>query len=110
MKILMRRSQTAGRFFSVKFKLWAQLELDSEERALIDRYDFDRSILIFIHQENRIRNAFILAAMTAVIVFFVAAAPFGRAIGITAAICLGLTLFAMQTKYDFTGNSNYKNS
>ena len=32
------------------------------------------------------------------------------AIGITAAICLGLTLFAMQTKYDFTGNSNSKNS
>ena len=25
------------------------------------------------------------------------------AVGITAALCLGLTLFAMQTKYDFTG-------
>ena len=86
MDILFRRRQTPGRFRSVKFKVWAKIELDSEEHALIRRYDFDDSILIYSPQENLKRNALIFGLLCATITFFIVAASFGRAFGGTVGV------------------------
>ena len=74
MKILMQRAQTPGRFFRVKFKLWAKLELESEERKIINRYDFDQSVLIFIYQDYRFLKAFACGLVASVFIFFFIAA------------------------------------
>lgn len=97
MKILMRRKQTPGRFFGVTFKLWAKLELKDDEQAIIDRYDFDQSILIWIPVENRIRNSLIVGALVGVAIFFLVGAELGRTIGGFAAIAaaIGATWFLM---------------
>lgn len=81
MKILMRRAQTPGRFFGVQFKLWAKLELEGDEQKIINRYDFDQSVLIFVEQQNRFRNAFILGLLSAIPAFFLIAANSNRALG-----------------------------
>lgn len=97
MKILMRRQQTPGRFFAVTFKLWAKLELEGDEQAIIDRYDFDQVILVNLDQENRVRNALIVGLIASVPVFFLIAAPLGRATGSVAAIAalVGVAWFLM---------------
>lgn len=41
MELLFKREQTSEGVLKVKFKLWAKIELDEEEQALVDRYDYD---------------------------------------------------------------------
>lgn len=85
MKVLLRRKQTPGRFRAVRFKLWAKLEIDGDEQAVIDRYDIDEAILIYSYQENRVRNSVLLGAAAAVFIFFLVGAGFGRIPGSYAA-------------------------
>lgn len=101
MKILFRRAQTAGRFRSVKFKLWAKLELDkeSDESKIIDRYDFDHAVLIYHEQERLFRNACIFGVIIAVPAFFFIGYFLGRQIGAFGAFVTGA--FAAWLFYDF---------
>lgn len=99
MKILFRRRQTAGRFRRVGFLIWCKLELDEEEIALIKRYDFDKSVLIYSDQENLLRNALIAGVIVLVVAFFLVSAPFGRSVGIPVAI--GLWLFSTWFYFDW---------
>ena len=89
MKILLRRDQTQGLFRAVRFKLWGQIELEGDERAIIDRYDFDHAVLIFAYQENLLRNAILVGLASSLAAFFVIAGIAGRGIGTPAAILLG---------------------
>lgn len=45
MQLLLKRSQSPGRFRRPVFKLWAYFKLTDEERRLIDRYRADAAIL-----------------------------------------------------------------
>ena len=57
MDLLFKREQTGGNLARVDFKLWGKLELDEEEQALIDRYGFDRAILIEVLQPDLLRRS-----------------------------------------------------
>lgn len=86
MKILLRRSQTRGLFRSVRFKLWGKIELEGDERAIINRYDFDHAVLIFEMQDKLLRWSIIIGFVSLVPLFFIFAGFFGRAIGTPMAI------------------------
>lgn len=80
MKLLFRREQTAGRFGRVQFKLWAKVELDEQEKALVQRYRFDQAILIDAIQPNLIRNAVLIGLLGFVVGFALAGAFLPRAL------------------------------
>ncbi|HWT30356.1 MAG TPA: hypothetical protein VN240_04935 [Propylenella sp.] len=46
----------------VNFKLWGKIELDEEEQGLINRYDFDKAVLIAAFQPGLLRRAVIIGA------------------------------------------------
>ncbi|MDJ0977263.1 MAG: hypothetical protein QNI87_01875 [Erythrobacter sp.] len=46
MKVLLKREQRPGFFGKVTFKLWAMLEVNEDERTLIERYDIDKSVVL----------------------------------------------------------------
>ncbi len=45
MELLFKREQTSGGVSRVNFRLWAKLELTNDEQALMNRYQFDASVL-----------------------------------------------------------------
>jgi hypothetical protein len=57
MELLFEREQTPGTVGRVKFKLFAKVELDDDERAIIGRYRFDQAMLIEAFQPGLIRTA-----------------------------------------------------
>lgn len=76
MDLLFKREQTTGpsgigeslpflSFLGVrpKFKLWAKLELDADEKAVLDHYHFDASVLIDSYQPELMRKTFIVAGV-----------------------------------------------
>ncbi|MEO9687300.1 MAG: hypothetical protein ABJ256_13275 [Nisaea sp.] len=89
MKILMRHEQTPGLFRSVRFKLWGKVELEGDEQAIIDRYDFDQAKLITEEIEGLMKWSVIIGVVTVVPAFFVWAGFFGRAIGTPTALATG---------------------
>jgi len=97
MKILMRRAQSPGRFFRVSFKLWAKLELEEDEQKIINRYDFDQSVLIFIYQEYRFTKAFACGLLASIFLFFFIGANFGRDIATLVSLVslIAITWFLM---------------
>lgn len=97
MKILMRRNQTPGRFIAVTFKLWVKLELEGDEQAIVDRYDFDQAILIVSLQENLKRNAVLLGGFIAFWVFLF----FGVVVNRPTGVFFGLVTWAGATWFFF---------
>lgn len=71
MEILFKREQTAGRILKVKFKLWAKLELDEDEQAIVRRYDFNQAVLIAAVQPTLIRNTALVGAGAFFVAFVV---------------------------------------
>lgn len=80
MDLLFKREQTTGpsgigenlpflSFLGVrpKFKLWAKLELDPDEKAVLDHYHFDESVLIDSYQPELMRKTFMVAGSAFVI-------------------------------------------
>ncbi len=63
MDILFKREQTNEGIGKVKFKLWSKIELDEEEQALTQKYDFDDAILIAIEQPDLFRHAAIIGIL-----------------------------------------------
>ena len=69
MKLLLKRSQTAGQVGKVKFQLWGKVELDEDETEIVKRYEFDKAVLIEAIQPTLIRNAMLIAAGVFVVLF-----------------------------------------
>jgi hypothetical protein len=75
MKLLFKRAQTDGVSGKVTFKLWAQTELDDDEKHMVQRYKFDSAKLIDVFQPDLMR--------------------FSIGVGLAAAIVLYLLLWSM---------------
>lgn len=63
MELMFKREQTNEGVLKVKFKLWAKIELDDEEQALVDKYDFDDAILIALEQPDLLRHAALIGIL-----------------------------------------------
>ncbi len=61
MKLLFKREQTAGRIAAVQFKLWAKIELEGEETAVVSRYGFDKALLVGETDPDLIRKTVFVA-------------------------------------------------
>lgn len=72
MELLFKREQTTGKLRRVTFKLWAKLELDDDEQALIARYHFDEAILIDAIQPKLLRNTALLAIAASAAFYLIA--------------------------------------
>jgi len=57
MELLFKRDQQSYRSRHIIFKLWSKVEVDSEEKALIDRYHFHDAILIAADDSHLVRPA-----------------------------------------------------
>lgn len=77
MNILFKRQQTSGQVGRVTFKLWSQIELDENEKAILKRYRFDEALLVDAIQPNLLRNSGIAGLVAGVVayIFVDAVAP-----------------------------------
>jgi hypothetical protein len=57
MNLLLKRGQADALTGKVSFKLWAQTELDDDEKHIIQRYKFINAVLINIEQPDLFRIA-----------------------------------------------------
>lgn len=57
MKLLLKREQTDGAVGRVNFKLWAKIEIDEDERAMLKRYRLDQALLMGVNDPNLLRRA-----------------------------------------------------
>jgi len=91
MNILFHRTQASGNFGRVNFKLFAQVELDEEEKALVKRYHFDEAVLIAELQPTLIRNTGIVGALSFFVSFsiFFWMASFGMALFVALLVGIG---------------------
>ena len=68
MELLFKRAQTPGRIGRVKFKLYAKVELDEGEQAIVKRYRFDQAVLIEALQPGLLRSALAIGFVVFVVV------------------------------------------
>lgn len=95
MDILFKRAQSQSQLTGrVKFKLHAKIELSHEERQLVNKYEFDRSMLIQVDQPGLMRRAIIfgILAFVAIFVFFFFGIQYQLEIYIHVPIMLNLIL------------------
>ena len=69
MDLLFKREQTVGRIGRVAFKLWSKVELNEDETALLKRYRFDESVLLYEATPNLIRNGALLGGLAGLVVY-----------------------------------------
>lgn len=69
MEVLFKREQTPGKLSRVSFKLWGKIDLDEDEQAIVNRYQFDDAVLIAAIQPTLIRNTFLVALAAFVVAF-----------------------------------------
>ena len=86
MKLLLKREQTRNFLNRIVFRLWAKTEMDEDERALIDRYDLDESMLLRSDDRDHLKWAIILG----VIAFFLVGGIIGQATSAETGIIPGL--------------------
>lgn len=67
MDLLFKREQTMRNMARVQFTLWAKLEPNEEEQALIERYRFDHSVLIGSDDSELVGKAMRIGALIFVI-------------------------------------------
>lgn len=71
MNILFKRQQTSGQVGRVTFKLWSQIELDENEKAILKRYRFDEALLVDAIQPNLLRNSGIAGLVAGIAAYIV---------------------------------------
>lgn len=90
MNLLFKRAQTDDATGKVKFKLWAQTELDEDEQHIVKRYRFDGAKVIDVFQPNLLRSAVLVAFSVSVVVYFLLSRFwFGMPVGVIAGIAAG---------------------
>lgn len=77
MNLLFKRGQADGVSGKVTFNLWAQTELDDDEKHIVQRYKFDSAKLIDVFQPNLLRKS-IGVGLAAFVVIFTLAWGLGR--------------------------------
>ena len=91
MNLLFKRAQTDS-VGKVKFKLWAQTELDEDEQHIVKRYRFDGPDVRVINvlQPTLLRNAALIGLGTALVTFMLLSAiPFNNILALGAGIAAG---------------------
>ena len=71
MELLFKREQSAVKIGRVAFKLWGKIELNDDEQALVKRYRFDETVLIYEDTPNLFRNAGLLGALAGIVAYVV---------------------------------------
>ena len=71
MKLLLKREQTTGKVGRVNFKLWAKIEIDDDERALIKRYKFDEALLMGENESSLVRKCITYGILIAILAAFI---------------------------------------
>lgn len=71
MELLFKRAQSSGKLGRVAFKLWAKLEPDEDEQALIKRYRFDEAVLIEAFQPKLLRSSGLLGLGVGIVAYIV---------------------------------------
>ena len=93
MDILLKREQSSGKVGRVVFKLWGKVELNEDEKALVQRYRFDEAALIYVEQPGLLRNAIILGLVVAAVVYAVGGQLLGSVVGAgSAGVLAGATM------------------
>ena len=108
MNLLLKRDQKGAAFFSliplrvgsgIIFHLNAELELDAEERRLLETYKFTRAPLVVSDTLDDIKNAFrpalLLGLVSFVFLWFVA--RFGTALGLSMLVVVTMTIIYFKT-------------
>lgn len=93
MELLFNREQTSGRFKRVAFKLWGKIELTDDERALMKRYQFDDTILLYEETPNLGRNAVFVGLLTGLFIYLIG----NQLMPTSVAIAIGVLAFAGAT-------------
>ncbi len=86
MELLFKRQQTSARFLKVAFKLWGKIDLNEDEQAIIQRYNFADFYLIEEIQPKLIRNSALIALAAWLVIYII----LGLMIGANVALVLGL--------------------
>ncbi len=71
MKLLFKRSQSTGKIVAVQFKLWAKIEFEGDEAAVVAKYRMAEAVLIGILQERLIRNSAFVGLGAAILAFLI---------------------------------------
>lgn len=69
MELLFKREQTPGTVGRVRFKLWAKVDLEDEEAALIKKYSLSDAVLIEAVQPELLRTTILMSVGVFVLVF-----------------------------------------
>mgnify|MGYP001795320842 CR=1 FL=1 len=69
MKLLLSRDQSFG-LIGTKFTLWAKIEIDDDERAIIQRYKFDKARLMGVNDPNLLRKSALYGSFVFLAVWF----------------------------------------
>jgi len=89
MQLLLRRSQAKTTFGRPVFKLWAKLEFEGDEEAIIKRYSFQSAILIERSQPSLLRRSGLVGVIFMAVVVAVLA-DFGWQLAGTLGVLGGL--------------------
>ena len=89
MELLFKRNQSKPGI-KVKFKLWAKVELEEDEKTIVNRYNFNDSVLIAAVQENLIRNTIIVGVVVFVVASFLLSNLFGFGLSVTLGLLAGI--------------------
>lgn len=108
MNLLLKRDQTNSALFSLVplrigsgtiFTLHAELELDEEENALIQKYNFTKSPLVVSDPIEDLKQAFRPALLLGIVTFVVVwiFSSFSAAFGLAVIVILGMTVVYFKT-------------
>ena len=89
MDLLFKREQTSGAAGRVKFKLWGKVELDEDEKEIVNRYHFDQAILIAAFQPKLIRKSGFVGGGAFLLAFAIMSVVANVTFGMFVAIIVG---------------------
>lgn len=95
MDLLLKRAQNRNWRRRVVFRLWAKIEMDEDERALIERYSFEESILISEDDFEHLKAAVIMGFLgclvfTGLVFALTEVLPAALGIGLVAGLITGI--------------------
>jgi hypothetical protein len=74
MELLFKRDQGNGKLGGINFTLWGKIELTEEEQAIVERYHFDKAIMIEVVQPSLLKTTGFLAFGVFILAYAIVAA------------------------------------